>query len=156
MDDALPWSGLVTCDGVYFTGDDPRTLIAARGAPQLVVTARRLPALIASGVRADVIVASATDDAEVVDLAQLPVLPRAMVFTEGDRGGRIVVDGVERRYAAVPVPGPVADTYGAGDCFAGALTVGLARGRGLDEAVGLAARCGAQALTWRGGLGPVS
>jgi ribokinase len=155
IDDALPWSGLVMCDGVYFTGDDPRTLTAARAARHLVVTARRLPALIASGVQADVLVASATDTDEIVDLAQLPVPPGAIVLTEGDRGGRIVVDGIERRYVAIPVSGPVLDTYGAGDCFAGALTVGLARGLGLDEAVTLAARCGAQALTWRGGLGPV-
>jgi ribokinase len=78
------------------------------------------------------------------------------VFTEGDRGGRIVVGDTERRYAAVPPPGPVVDTYGAGDCFAGAVTVGLARGLDLDGAVALAAACGAQALTWRGGLGPVT
>lgn len=156
MDDALPWSDLARCDGVYFIGDDPRTLIAARGARHLVVTARRLPTLIASGVQADVLVASATDKDEVVDLATLSVMPAAIVLTEGDRGGRIVVDGVERRYAAVPVPGPVVDTYGAGDCFAGALTVGLARGLDLDAAAALAAGCGAQALTWRGGLGPTS
>lgn len=156
MDDPLPWSDLATCDGVYFTGDDPRTLVAARAARHVVVTARRLPALIASGVQADVLVASATDEDEVVDLDRLPVPPRAMVLTEGEHGGRIVVDGVERRYAAVPVPGLVADTYGAGDCFAGALTVGLARGLGLDGAAALAARCGARALTWRGGLGPVA
>ena len=112
--------------------------------------------MIASGVRADVLVASATDKDEVIDPGRLPVLPRAMVFTEGERGGRIVVDGVERRYAAVAVPGPVVDTYGAGDCFAGGLTLGLARGFGLDEAAALAARCGARALTWRGGLGPIA
>ncbi len=156
IDDPLPWAELATCDGVFFIGDDPRTLVAARAARHLVVTARRLPALIASGVQADVLVASANDKDEVVDLDRLPILPRAMVLTEGERGGRIVVDGVERRYAAVPLPGPVVDTYGAGDCFAGALTVGLARGLDLDEAAALAARCGAQALTWRGGLGPTA
>ena len=78
MDDALPWSDLARCDGVYFIGDDPRTLIAARGARHLVVTARRLPALIASGVQADVLVASATDK------------------DEGHTGGHAGGDGVDR------------------------------------------------------------
>lgn len=155
MEDPLPWSDLAACDGVYFIGDDPRTLIAARAARHLVVAARRLPVLIASGVQADVLVASVSDEDEVVDPDVLPVMPRAIIVTEGDRGGRIVVAGVSRRYAAVAPPGPVIDTYGAGDCFAGALTVGLAQGLGLDEAAALAARCGAQALTWRGGLGAV-
>ena len=155
IDDALPWSDLATHDAVYFIGDDPETLIAARAAPILVVAARRLPVLIASGVQADVLVASATDVDESVDPDRLAVLPRAMVFTEGARGGRIIVDGAERRYPAVAPPGVVVDAYGAGDCFAGALTVGLARGLDLDAAAALGATCGAQALTWRGGLGPV-
>ncbi len=153
MDDLLPWSDLAAIDGVYFIGDDPRTLIAARAARHLVVAARRLPALIASGVQADVLLASASDKDEAVDPDVLPVMPRAIIFTEGDRGGRILVNGVERRYEAEVPPGPVIDTYGAGDSFAAGLTVGLARGLGLDEAAALGARCGAEALTRRGGLG---
>jgi ribokinase len=154
LDDALAWNELSDVDGVYFIGDDPRTLVAARAARHLVVTARRLQTLINSGVQADVLVASAHDKDEVVDLATLPVRPRALVLTEGAAGGRIVVDGSERRYDAEAPPGPVVDTYGAGDCFAGALTVGLARGLDLDAALALAAQAGASALTWRGGLGP--
>lgn len=153
MDDPLPWSELAATDGVYFIGDDPRTLIAARAARHLVVAARRLPALIASGVQADVLVASASDENEAVDPDALPVLPRAIILTEGERGGRIIVDGVERRYAAVTPPGPVVDTYGAGDSFAGGLTAGLAQGLALDDAAALGARCGAQALSRRGGWG---
>ena len=155
LDDGLAWDELADFDGVYFIGDDPRTLVAARKARHLVVTARRLQTLINSGVTADVLVASAHDKDEVVDLASLPVAPRALVLTEGAKGGRIIVDGHERRYSAVSPPPPVVDAYGAGDCFAGALTVGLARGLDLDAAVALAARAGAEALTWRGGLGPV-
>ena len=155
LDDALGWDELADFDGVYFIGDDPRTLVAARRATHLVVTARRLPALITSGVQADVLVASAHDKDEAVDVAALPIAPRALVVTEGAEGGRIIVDGHERRYAAVPPSGPVVDSYGAGDCFAGALTVGLARGLDLDAAVALAALGGAKALTWRGGLGPL-
>lgn len=152
IDDALPWSDLAGCDGAFFTGDDPRTLVAARAARHLVVTARRLAVLVASGVRADVVVASATDPDEAFDPADLPVAPGAIVFTEGDRGGRVLVDGRERRFAPYPAPGPVVDTYGAGDSFAAGLIVGLAQGLPLDGAVALAARCGAAALTVRGGV----
>jgi ribokinase len=151
IDDALPWDDLTRCDGAFFTGDDPRTLIAARSARNLVVTARRLASLVASGVQADVVVASASDPDEAFDPASLPVAPRAFVFTEGERGGRIVEGDRERRFAPHAPRGSPVDTYGAGDSFAAGLTVGLARGLALDEAVALGARCGAAALTVRGG-----
>ena len=152
MDDPLPWRELSRCDAVFFSGEDPRTIVAGRAARHLVVAARRLASLVESGVRADVLVASGTDEAERVDVDALPVKPRAVVITEGSRGGRILVGGEERRFEPAPVPGPVVDAYGAGDSFAAGLTVGLARGLPLDEAAALAARCGAAALTGRGGL----
>lgn len=151
LDDALPWAELHLCDAAFFTGDDPRTLAAARGARHLVVTARRLASLVESGVPADVVVASASDPDEAFDPAVLPVAPRAFVFTDGERGGRIVVGNRERRFEAQAPPGAIVDTYGAGDSFAAGLTVGLARGLALDDAVALGARCGAAALTVRGG-----
>jgi ribokinase len=152
IDDPLPWQDLARCAAVYFIGDDPRTVIAARAARHLVVSARRLSTLVASGVPADVIVASTNDPAEVVDVTALPAAPRALVLTEGGRGGRIVAAGRERRYAPAVPPGPLVDTYGAGDSFAGGLTAGLAIGLSLEDAVALGARCGATALTARGGL----
>jgi ribokinase len=42
------------------------------------------------------------------------------------------------------------DTYGAGDSFAGGLTYGLAAGLSTEEALALAARCGAACVTGRG------
>ena len=153
VDDRLPWRDLARCEAAFFTGDDPRTITAARAARHLVVTARRLESLAKSRVRADVLVASATDEDELFHPAELPVAPRAIVLTEGSAGGRIVVAGRERRYQAAAPPGPLVDTYGAGDSFAAGLTVGLALGWRLDLAVALGARCGASALTRRGGLG---
>jgi ribokinase len=154
LDDRLPWGDLVTCDAVYFTGWDPRTLRAARAARRVVVTGRRLGVLVESGVRVDVLVASTADRAERVDPARLPVAPDAIVRTEAERGGSLSLRGREERYVAAPLPGPAVDSYGAGDAFVAAVTVGLARGLSLPEAVALGARCGAQALTGRGGLGP--
>jgi ribokinase len=51
------------------------------------------------------------------------------------------------------VPGPLQDTYGAGDSFAAGLTFGLAEGLPMDEAIALAARSGAAALSRRGAHG---
>jgi ribokinase len=120
-----------------------------------VVTARRLGVLRTSGVRADVVVGSASDPSEAVSPADLAVAPGVIVWTEGARGGRFRrEDGSEGRWAAVEPPGPPVDSYGCGDSFAAGLTVGLARGLALGEALALAARCGATALTGRGGLVP--
>ena len=74
-DDPLPWGELDGCDGVYFTGGDPRTLRLARRARVLVVTARRFDVLAESGVRADVLVGSARDRGERFDLGRLAAPP---------------------------------------------------------------------------------
>ena len=50
----------------------------------------------------------------------------------------------------MPLPGPIVDAYGAGDSFAAGLTYGLAAGMTPADAVALASRCGAAALTGRG------
>jgi ribokinase len=53
-------------------------------------------------------------------------------------------------FAAAPLPGPPGDAYGAGDSFAAGLTYGLAAGLSTGEAIALAARCGAAAVTGDG------
>ena len=67
-DDPLPWDELAGMDGVYFTGQDPRTLQLARAAPVVVVTARRFESLRRSGIRADALVGSGSDRGEQFDL----------------------------------------------------------------------------------------
>jgi ribokinase len=141
-DDPLPWDQLEDVDGVYFTGQDPRTLQLARRAPLLVVTARRFDALVDSGVRADVLVGSGRDRGEQVDLARLSVQPDHVVVTQGSDGGT--------GYVAVKPPGPVVDTYGAGDTFVAGVVFGLASGKPLPEALKVGAEKAAEAVTWRG------
>jgi ribokinase len=155
MDDPLPWDDLASCDAAYYTGHDPATLVAGRRARALVVTSRRLSQLVDSGVRADVLIASDADASERVDPGELPVAPGAIVLTEGGEGGRYrLADGTAGRWSAAPLPGDPVDSYGCGDSFAAGLTVGLARGLDLDDALALGARCGAACLTGRGALGP--
>ncbi|MEX0749667.1 MAG: PfkB family carbohydrate kinase, partial [Dehalococcoidia bacterium] len=144
--DDLPWEVLETCDAVYFTGQDPETLIEARKARVLVVTSRRKQALDASGVRADVVVGSTKDKREFSVLSDYTPSPAALVMTEGERGGYIETrDGVVR-FPAPVVPDRTVAAYGAGDTFAAALTWYLARGFPLLEACTRAGRHGGAVL----------
>lgn len=155
LDDPLPWDELAEFDSVFYTGEDPRTLVAARRARVLVVTARRLASLIESGVQADVVIGSTSDPGEQFDLADLPVQPRAIVRTEGAAGGTYRTDeGVQGRYRPAPLPGPIADTYGAGDVMMAALTLELGAGRALEEALASASIAAAGQLTRRGATPP--
>ena len=146
-DDPLDWDALADMDGCYFTGYDPRTLRLARRAPVLVVTARRFDALVESGVRADALVGSGKDRGERFDLSRLAEQPGHVIVTDGRYGGS--------GYRAAPVPGPVVDTYGAGDTFVGGVLFGLASGWPLERALAHAAERAAEALTWRGALPPL-
>jgi ribokinase len=150
--DGLDWGELATFDGVFYTGDDPATVVAARRARVLAATARRLASIVASRVQVDVLAGSARDRGERYDVADLPVRPRLCVWTEGADGGHYLAeDGSEGRWLAVRPPGPIVDTYGAGDVFMAALTLALARGQARDDALALAARASAAQLTRRGG-----
>ena len=150
--DDLPWNRLEETDAVYVTAGDVEALRWARRATVMVVSSRHLGVLAASGVRADAVVGSARDPAEQYDpsaLAHAP--PSLVVLTEGAAGGRFVTaDGRERRYEPAPIPGPIVDTYGSGDSFQAGLTWALSRGMEVEQALAVAARCGASALTGRG------
>lgn len=144
--DPLPWDELATCDAAYFTAQDPEALRAARSAKLLVVTARRREAIVRSGVTADVLVGSLGDPCEASTLADYPDPPRAIVLTDGARGGQVETrDGITH-FAPSPAPSPIVGSYGAGDSFAGALVYFLATGHSPIEAAGRAAAYGAAVL----------
>lgn len=145
-DDPLPWELLAGCDAVFFTGDDPATLVAARAARVLVVTARRRAALVASGVRADVVVGSARDPREASTLADYPVAPAALVLTAGAAGGSIETAAGRVHFAAPPATVVSGGAYGAGDTFAAALTWYVACGLPVAEACARAGHHGAAVL----------
>jgi ribokinase len=150
-DDPLAWDELETTDAVYFTGGDIGALRQARRARILVATARELPTLAEGGVELDALVHSARDPGEHYEPGDLDPPPRLVVTTEGASGGRYAaVGGDEGRWEAASPLGPIADMYGAGDCFAAALTFALAEGRALPEALAFAAERGALAMTRRG------
>jgi ribokinase len=149
-DGLLPWELLGRCDAVYFVSGDVAALRAARRSPVLVAAARELPVLRKGAVPVDVLVGSGEDAAERFESGELDPEPQIVVTTAGGLGGWIRPGGPFR---AAPVPGPVSDAYGCGDCFAAGLTYGLGLGKPVDEAVAIGAQCGAAVLTGRGAYG---
>ena len=152
--DRLPWNELEEIDGAYVTAGNPGALREARRARVLVATSRAMPLLAEADVHLDAVVGSGSDPAERVDLDALTHPPHLVVRTQGALGGRFETsDGRSGDYEATAPPGPVIDTYGAGDSFAAGLTYALAAGLDLQEALALAARCGAWCVAGRGPYG---
>ncbi|HSD24248.1 MAG TPA: PfkB family carbohydrate kinase [Solirubrobacterales bacterium] len=149
--DPLDWEDLRDADGAYLTAADAEGLRAARGARVLVATPRAGRVLREAGVRLDALVYSDGDELETAFARALDPSPTLLVATHGAEGGRWeAVDGRRGSWPPVPLPGPIADTYGAGDSFAAALTFALAQGMDPDAALAIAARAGAVCLTGRG------
>jgi ribokinase len=146
-DGELPWESLNDADAVYFASGDTSALRQARRARILVATARELPSLKAGGIEVDALVGSGDDDGERYVPGDLEPPPKLVVSTAGPLGGWAQPGGP---YQAAPPPGAVEDAYGCGDCFAAGLTYALGRALPTPEALALAARCGAGALTGRG------
>ena len=150
----LEWDELDGADAVYFVSGDAQALRAARRARVLVATARSLPVLAESGVRLDALVHSSKDSGERYNAGQLDPEPKLVVATAGSDGGTWTAgEGRTGSYSAAPLPGPVKDTYGAGDSFAASLTFALGIGLEPERALELASRCAASTLTGRGAYG---
>jgi ribokinase len=136
----LPLEGY---DLVFFVSGDVEALRSARRSRFVATTMREQPLLREAGVHIDLMAGSANDPREHYD-GTLDV--GLVVQTDGPNGG--TANG--ERFDAVELPGPLVDTYGAGDSFGAALAFALSRGDPLSDALQLAARAGAAVLTGRG------
>ena len=149
--DPLPWDDLAGFDAVDFIAADVDALRAARRAGVVVATTRELATLVEARVQLDAVVGSGKDVAERYPPDAIEPPPRYVVTTAGAGGGAWVgAEGRTGKWEAAPVPGPVGDAYGCGDSFAAGLTYALGERRGIDDALALAARCGAACLTGSG------
>jgi ribokinase len=149
--DPLAWEQLDDIDAVYLTAGDVDAVREARRARTLVATPRGLETLADAHVELDALVSSGRDPGERYSPGDLDPPPRVVVRTLGAAGGEWETAGGERgRWGPAPLPGPIRDSYGAGDSFAAGLTYGLGAGWDVGKAVELAARCGAACLTGRG------
>jgi ribokinase len=137
---SLPLDGY---DLVFFVSGDAEALRSARRARFVAATLREQPLLHEAGVPIDLLAGSANDPREHYDGS---LDARLVVLTDGPNGGTANGEGFE----AVEPPGPIVDTYGAGDSFGAALAFALVRGDALPDALKLAARAGAAVLTGRG------
>lgn len=152
--DDLSWDELEEVDAAYVTAGDPGAIRHTRRARVLVATSRIADRLARADVRLDAVVGSAADPAEALDPDALAHPPDLIVRTEGRRGGRYeTADGRSGSYEAVEPPGPVVDTYGAGDSFAAGLAFALGAGMDTRSALALAATCGAWCAAGRGPYG---
>ena len=152
--DRLPWNELEGVGAVYFTAGNAGALREARRANVLVATSRVSDLLVGADVHLDAVVGSGNDPSEAFDPDALTHPPDLVVRTDGVRGGRFETpDGRSGWYEPAARPGPVVDTYGAGDSFAAGLTFALGSGLGVEEALALAARCGAWCASGKGPYG---
>jgi ribokinase len=152
-DGELRWDEL-DFDAVYFTAGDADALRKARRARVLTATARAILTLHQAGVPIDALVRSAFDPGEQYEDGDVTPPPDVVVATERNAGGRWQAhDGTGGRYEAVEAPGPLRDSYGCGDAFAGGLTAGLGAGLDIAAALDLGARCGARVATLDGPYG---
>jgi ribokinase len=149
-DDDLPWERLDGADAVYFTGGDGGALRHARRARRLVATPRAYDTLVHADVKLDALVRSAHDPGEQQAEERLDPPPDLVVSTAGKEGGEWVgKDHATHTWKAAELPGPKRDSYGAGDSFAAGLTYALGADMAPEDALHLAARCGAHKLSGR-------
>jgi ribokinase len=146
-DGSLPWEQMARADAAFFVSGDVEALQHARRAQVLVATARELATLKRGAVELDVLVGSGEDEGERYHAGELEPKPRVVITTAGPLGGWVQPGGPFR---AAALPGEVGDAYGCGDCFAAGVTLALAEGRPVEEAVELGASCGAAVLCGRG------
>jgi ribokinase len=148
--DPLAWDRLRRADGVYVTAADEGALHAARAAAVLCASPRIAETLAEVGEPIDALILSASDAAEVAWAEALSERAGLIVATAGAAGGQWSGQ-TTGSWAATPPPGPVCDSYGAGDAFAAGFTYGLAVSGDPAEAARIGADCGARALTRPGG-----
>ena len=152
--DPLPWQILERIEAVYVTAGDEDALRAARRARVVVASPRAGHVLAESGVKLDALVFSDRDELESSFARALEPRPTLLVATRGADGGRYeTADGRSGTWPPASLPGPIADSYGSGDSFAGAFTYGLAAGEGVAGALRLGAQAGAACMTRRGPYG---
>jgi len=144
--DQLEWHRLKDAGGVYFTAGDAAALRRANASPFVVASPRARSVLEADEARVYALVFSEGDEDERAWAERVASHAQLLVATEGAHGGRWWGES-EGHWKAARLPGPPRDSYGCGDSFAAAFTLGLGRGDSIARAAQLGAEAGARALT---------
>ena len=85
---------------------------------------------------------------EQINYEDLVPKPNIYIATEGKSGG--IVYPQRNKYKSIKPSSQEIDSYGCGDCFAGAVTASLAAKLTLNQAINIGAYCGAECSTHYG------
>ena len=144
--DNLPWSQMKDYDGVFLTATDKEGVRLARKAKFLTATPRTgKETLINSKVKLNALIGSGLDPDEKINYEELILKPDIYIATEGKSGGIIYPE--KNKYKSIKPSSQEIDSYGCGDCFAGAVTTSLSAKLSLDKAIKIGAYCGAECST---------
>ncbi len=147
--DNLPWGDMKNYDGVFVTATDKEGIRLARKARFLSATPRVGEHILKSSkVKLNALIGSGLDPGEKVNYDSLETKPDIYIATKGKLGGTIFPKSLE--YKSIKPSAKEIDTYGCGDCFAGALTTALSAKLNLDQAIKIGAYCGAECSTHHG------
>ncbi|WP_413678258.1 PfkB family carbohydrate kinase [Prochlorococcus sp. MIT 0916] len=144
--DNLPWSDMKNYDGIFVTATDEKGLRLARKAKFLSATPRTgEQTLKISKVKINALIGSGLDPGEKINFEELQPKPDLYISTEGKSGGTIFPENI--RYKSIKPNSKEIDTYGCGDCFAGAVSTALSAKLNLEQAINIGAYCGAECST---------
>ena len=147
--DDLPWSDMKNYDGIFITATDKEGIRLASKARFVAATPRTGQATLKnSKVKINALIGSGLDPGEEINYEELVPKPDIYIATEGKLGGTVYPK--EYKYKAIKPSSQEIDTYGCGDCFAGAVTTALAAKLNLDQAIKIGAYCGAECSTHYG------
>ncbi len=147
--DDLPWSDMKNYDGIFITATDKEGIRLASKARFVAATPRTGKATIKnSKVKINALIGSGLDPGEEINYEELVPKPDIYIATEGKLGGTVYPK--KYKYKSIKPSSKEIDSYGCGDCFAGAVTTALAAELNLDQAINIGAYCGAECSTHYG------
>ena len=147
--DDLPWSDMKNYDGIFVTATDKEGIKFARKAKFLAVTPRTgKNTLKISNVKINALIGSGLDPGEKINYEELVPKPDIYIATEGKSGGTIYPK--KHKYNSIKPSSKEIDSYGCGDCFAGAVTAAMSAKMDLAQAIKIGAYCGAECSTHYG------
>ncbi len=147
--DDLPWSDMKNYDGIFITATDKEGIRLASEAKFIAATPRTgAVTLRDSKVKINALIGSRLDPGEKINFEELLPKPDLYIATEGKSGGTIYPEKL--KYKSIKPSSEEIDSYGCGDCFAGAVTTALSAKLNLDQAIKIGAYCGAECSTHYG------
>ena len=147
--DDLPWSDMKKYDGIFITATDKEGVRLASKAKFVAATPRTGQTTLRNAkVKINALIGSGLDPGEKINYEKLVPQPDLYIATEGKAGGTVYPK--KYKYKSIKPSSQEIDSYGCGDCFAGAVTTALSAKLNLDQAINIGAYCGAECSTHYG------